>query len=259
MATANLNEVVDTWLLRLNHALDERNADAFSNCFAHDGWFRDLLTFSWDFHSIQGRDAIKSYVGDALPKVQATGLSVDKEFVPRRSNFGPKIVLVDAALTFETPRALGKGFVRICTDGDEPEAFAFMMMISDWKGHEEIRNSVLRPSPLATRTKVWADVVARRRAEIEKCPDVIIREFPLYLCRVLPHNNPLLLVQVGAGHTGLQVAARFSQMNIKALVLDKNDRVGDNWRARYSSLVLHTPRVHHTCLSRPLIPILMLY
>ncbi len=56
-------------------------------------------------------------------------------------------------------------------------------------------------------------------------------------------------IEVGAGQTGLQVAARFSQMNIKALVLDKIDRVGDNWRSRYSSLVLHTPRVHHTCSS----------
>ncbi|KLO13208.1 dimethylaniline monooxygenase [Schizopora paradoxa] len=227
MATANLNEVVDAWVLRANKALNSFDAEAFSGCFALDGWFRDLLTFSWDFHSLHGRDAIKSYVGDALSKVQATGLSVDKDFVPRRSNFGPRIVLIDAALTFETPRAHGKGFVRIRTDGDVPEAFAFMMMISDWKGHEEARNSVLRPSAFATRTKDWAEVVQNRRNDIEKNPDVII---------------------LGAGQTGLQVAARFSQMNIKALVLDKNERVGDNWRSRYSSLVLHTPRVHHTFL-----------
>lgn len=30
-------------------------------------------------------------------------------------------------------------------------------------------------------------------------------------------------------------------MGVRALVIDKNPRVGDNWRQRYGKLVLHDP------------------
>lgn len=43
------------------------------------------------------------------------------------------------------------------------------------------------------------------------------------------------------------MAARFKQMKIPALVIDRNARVGDNWRKRYPTLTLHTVKRHHTC------------
>ncbi len=170
--------IVERWLSRLNSALDEQNADAFANCFALDGWFRDLLTFSWDFKSIQGREAIKSYVAGALSTIRASNVSVDNEFTPCHANFGPTTVLIDAALNFETPRAIGKGFVRIRINADDqPEAFAFMMMVSDWKGHEELQLNTLRPNHFATRTTdLWSESVQERRTKIESSPNVIICE-----------------------------------------------------------------------------------
>lgn len=54
-----------------------------------------------------------------------------------------------------------------------------------------------------------------------------------------------MLFVVGAGQTGLQVAARFNRMGIPTLIIDKNNRVGDNWRKRYDTLALHTPKKHH--------------
>lgn len=35
-------------------------------------------------------------------------------------------------------------------------------------------------------------------------------------------------------------------MGIPALVIEKNPRIGDNWRKRYCSLALHTPKIHHS-------------
>jgi len=37
------------------------------------------------------------------------------------------------------------------------------------------------------------------------------------------------------------VAARLKVLGVDALIVDRNDRVGDNWRKRYKSLVLHDP------------------
>lgn len=47
---------------------------------------------------------------------------------------------------------------------------------------------------------------------------------------------------MGAGQNGLNAAARLKQWNISTLVLEKNARIGDQWRGRYPTLSLHSIR-----------------
>ena len=49
------------------------------------------------------------------------------------------------------------------------------------------------------------------------------------------------VVVLGAGQGGLTVAANLRLMGVDALILEKSERVGDGWRKRYHSLVLHDP------------------
>ncbi|KZT56590.1 FAD/NAD(P)-binding domain-containing protein [Calocera cornea HHB12733] len=51
-------------------------------------------------------------------------------------------------------------------------------------------------------------------------------------------EEPVVLV-VGAGHSGLMIAARLTVSGIPCLVVEKSERVGDSWRQRYSSLCTH--------------------
>ena len=55
-------------------------------------------------------------------------------------------------------------------------------------------------------------------------------------------RDPEVII-VGCGQAGLSIAARLKQQNIDTLVIDKHERVGDNWRKRYHSLKLHN-QVH---------------
>ena len=41
------------------------------------------------------------------------------------------------------------------------------------------------------------------------------------------------------GHSGLDVAARLKYLGVKTLIVERNPRVGDNWRNRYEGLCLH--------------------
>ena len=50
----------------------------------------------------------------------------------------------------------------------------------------------------------------------------------------LDEDDPLVLV-IGAGQCGLALAARLCRLNISTIVIEKNQRVGDNWRNRYKS------------------------
>jgi putative flavoprotein involved in K+ transport len=51
-------------------------------------------------------------------------------------------------------------------------------------------------------------------------------------------RDPAVLI-VGGGHAGLTAAATLKAIGVEALVVDRMERVGDNWRKRYHGLKLH--------------------
>lgn len=53
-------------------------------------------------------------------------------------------------------------------------------------------------------------------------------------------EKPTVIV-VGGGQGGLDVSARLKMLGINALVVERNQRIGDNWRNRYAALCLHDP------------------
>ena len=51
---------------------------------------------------------------------------------------------------------------------------------------------------------------------------------------------------VGGGQAGLAIAARCRQLQLDTLIVDREGRVGDNWRKRYHALTLHNQvQVNH--------------
>ncbi|KAG1717176.1 hypothetical protein EDB19DRAFT_1939462 [Suillus lakei] len=59
---------------------------------------------------------------------------------------------------------------------------------------------------------------------------------------------------VGGGQSGLMCAARLGRLGIRALVIEKNARVGDSWRKRYPNLTLHTPAYQSSIVIRMCLP-----
>ena len=62
---------------------------------------------------------------------------------------------------------------------------------------------------------------------------------------VYSDHDPAVLI-VGGGQAGLAAAARLRQLQVDALIVDREKRIGDNWRNRYHALVLHNQvQVNH--------------
>lgn len=57
-------------------------------------------------------------------------------------------------------------------------------------------------------------------------------------------GDPEVLI-LGAGQGGLEAAARLKHLGVTNLVVERNVRVGNNWRKRYEFLTLHD----HVCKS----------
>ena len=53
--------------------------------------------------------------------------------------------------------------------------------------------------------------------------------------------NDWATVIIGAGQTGLATAYFLGRAGVPCVVLDEHERVGDQWRQRYDSLLLNTP------------------
>lgn len=47
-----------------------------------------------------------------------------------------------------------------------------------------------------------------------------------------------MLIRDWIGQAGLNVGARLQSLGVSCLIVDKNERVGDNWRNRYRVSVL---------------------
>ncbi|OLN23198.1 oxidoreductase [Domibacillus antri] len=59
-------------------------------------------------------------------------------------------------------------------------------------------------------------------------------------------------VIIGAGQAGLAMGHYLKQFNQSFIILDKNHEIGDEWRKRYDSLVLFTPRMYSSLPGLPL-------
>lgn len=55
-------------------------------------------------------------------------------------------------------------------------------------------------------------------------------------------GGDLQVLIVGAGQAGLALGTRLKSMGIRALIVDKNSRVGGAWTDRYQSVTLNTPK-----------------
>lgn len=170
--------IATTWLTAFADALVHANVDAVASLVHEHGWFRDMLTFTWDMRSLSGHARIKSYLENTLAKAQISKVQLDTRpsFTPAVVKGGPGPELVELAFTFETPKAHGHGLVKLFPPGEGeqlPSAHLVVIMIKDWQGHEEMLYETGVPNG---HTLGWADIAEQRRAEIERDPVAVIGE-----------------------------------------------------------------------------------
>ncbi len=131
----------------------------------------------------------------------------------------PWLRSLEALVAFETASVRGRGYLKlICGPDGEWRAWTLLTTPDELKGHPELIGPNRPVGELHRAALTWRE---RRDIEVEfgdRDPEVVV---------------------LGAGHSGLSVAARLQALGLDTLVVEKNPRVGDNWRTRYRSLNLH--------------------
>jgi putative flavoprotein involved in K+ transport len=205
---------IDAWLARFGAALAAGGTGA-ADLFAEDGYWRDLLAFTWTIHTLEGRPAIAAMLTERADDVGASGW-VSEDGATRGANG-----TAEGLIRFETAQGAGRGHVRI-QDG---RAVTLLTTLQSLKGFEEKRGP--------TRDRgVEHGVQKGRKSWLERRQDEEAS---------LGHSVQPYCLIIGGGQGGIGLGARLKRLGVPTLIIDKRDKPGDTWRSRYKSLCLHDP------------------
>lgn len=217
-------DAFDAWLSDFGDALESGNATLIADHFLEDGYWRDLLAFTWDYRTFAGRPEIEKALAARLHMVQPRNVRRSPDRMAPRFVRRSARSLIEGYFDFDTVVGHGTGFVRLQADAGASSGFRIWIGLTTLQGltgFEETSGSN-RPTGVEYSYNFagdnWLDEREKARAHTEADPEVLI---------------------VGAGQSGLALAARLKQIGVDAVVAESHARVGDNWRKRYHSLTLH--------------------
>lgn len=219
-AAQSEKDLVERWLDKLDVALQSESRGAIASLFAADGHWRDLFAFTWSITPCQGAEDIAASMVAKQKTVKARGFAVAEGRTPPRRVQRAGMDVIEAIFQFETGLGRGHGVVRLLA-AEPSKAFQLMTGLYELKGFEE-KVGKRRPTGEAYSRNFGGTNWKDQRIAAQQYTD----------------REPTVLI-AGGGQAGLSLAATLGRLGVDALIVDKNERVGDNWRQRYHSLALH--------------------
>src|SRR5882757_8991828 len=229
--TDDIAVAADNWLARFEDALAKSDDGGLRTLFHPDSHWRDVLALSWNIQTVNGADAILKELKLDAPSAVPTGFAVDPDRVAPRKVMRAGTHAIEAIFKFETKVGRGSGIIRLipdAVDSNALKAWTLLTELGELKGFEE-QLGVARPRGNAYsrdfRGPNWLDLRKKSTGYAEHDPTVLV---------------------IGGGQSGLSIAARLKQLNVDTLIVDREKRIGDNWRKRYHALTLHNQvQVNH--------------
>lgn len=81
---------IDTVLSKLGNALEAGDIDAAVNLFQADCYWRDLVTFTWNLKTLEGREQIHDMLASQLAAIKPSGFVQDAKSRPLKAAASPK-------------------------------------------------------------------------------------------------------------------------------------------------------------------------
>jgi len=211
----DVQAVAKAWFTRFADAMTSKDVPGILDLIVDDAFWRDILALTWDFHTYEGRDSVKQFLTDQLPKFELSAFKLREEFVALNRSY-EDLVWIMGVFNFDTTVGHATGIFRLVPLADGSwKAHGVFTNLDDLKGFPEKTGLLRNHEPNHGK---WADVREREQEFIDEEPGVLI---------------------IGGGQSGLDVAARLKMLGINSLIVERQDRIGDNWRTRYAALCLH--------------------
>jgi putative flavoprotein involved in K+ transport len=205
---------VREWLSAFGDALERRDIDAAVPMFADQCFWRDLVSFTWNIKTAEGKLGVRDLLNATLATTRPGKWKIDG---PGSEADG----VTEGWFTFETEVARGRGLVRLKDD----KAWTLLTTMVELKGFEEPRGAN-RPKGVEHGVHQdrasWAEKRAQEESELGTT------------------KQPYCVI-IGGGQGGIALGARLKRLGVPTIIIEKNERPGDSWRKRYKTLCLHDP------------------
>ena len=213
--------VANEWFQTFTPLVEHGDVAGILALLTDDSFWRDALALTWDLRTFHGPAKINQFLVDRLKVVKVTNLKLGD---PNLVDNSPVNVWIQSIFTFDLgDYGLGTGVLRLVQKSTgEWKGYTIYTSLSGLKDHPEQLGEHRNQLPDHGK---WLE---QRQREVE-----FIDEEPYALI-------------VGGGHGGIHVAARLKHFGVPTLVVERNARIGDNWRNRYDMLCLNDP----VCKSR---------
>ena len=99
---------VTTWLAEFGAALAANDPSGAAALFTEDCFWRDLISFTWNLRTFEGRAEITRMLQATLPQVQPAGWTVTDGEEPAEAGG-----ITEAWIDFETSAGRGHGHLRL--------------------------------------------------------------------------------------------------------------------------------------------------
>jgi cation diffusion facilitator CzcD-associated flavoprotein CzcO len=229
--TDDISIAAENWLAQFEQALAGPDDHLLKTLFHPESYWRDVLALSWHLQTVNGAAAIVNELHVHAGRAAPSGFKIDPDRAAPRHVTRAGTRTIEAIFSFETAQGRGSGILRLIPDagdGNRLKAWTLLTALDELKGFEE-QQGVSRPRGQSYsrdfRGPNWLDLRKASAEYADRDPDVVV---------------------VGGGQAGLTIAARLKQLQIDTLIVDREARVGDNWRNRYHALTLHNQvQVNH--------------
>ena len=220
------SDAATNWLSSFESALSHSDDSALGTLFREDAHWRDLLAFTWDIKTVSGSSAILAEILPATKTAKPSSFEIDPDRTPPRQVTRAGTECIEAIFRFATAFGHGTGIIRlIAEENGQAKAWTLLTALDEIAGHEEQVGNARPSGTIYSRDfsgPNWLDRRVESSAFENRDPDVLV---------------------VGAGQAGLSIGTRLIQLGLDTLIVDREERLGDNWRLRYHALTLHN-QVH---------------
>lgn len=206
------------WLDKLEAATGvedpDNAAEQVGELFEEDGFWRDLISVTWNLHTAEGRSEIARMVRETYPACRIADTEITEEV--DEGEGVTRVQFTGQTRDFNVRGVLrlrnGLGWI-LLTSGRELRDFPERTGRNRELGAQH--GPKLDPEN-------WADKRKKRRAALGVT------------------EQPYVLI-IGGGQGGIALGARLKRQGVPTLIVDKQSNPGDQWRGRYHSLCLHDP------------------
>ncbi len=203
-------------LAKLDAALAAGDIETAVGMFADECYWRDLVTFTWNIKTMEGRAQVRDMLTACLSATRPSNWHVAPGTEATDGNG-----VLEAWFNFETALARGYGLIRVLNG----QIWTLLTTMVELKGFEE-KSGFTRP--LGAKHGVNPGAKSWKEERDEEIATLGFTKQPY-------------VVIIGGGQGGIALGARLRQLGVPTLIIEKNERAGDSWRKRYKSLCLHDP------------------